>query len=223
MSSKIIVSYDGTANDDDALALARMLARSGASIAVAYVRHAREFDPRREELAQHDAERRLEQGAHWLGAPDIPRHVVISPSTGEGLARLAEREGASVIVFGSDYRTQPGHAEPGTSAQHLLEGGTVAIAVAEAGLRTESGPTIKSIAVTAPDADTAATRTAQAFAEKIGATLIETDDGPAELIVVDSSPDAPEGRIVLSGPTRSMLDAARGSVLVVPKGRTVAP
>jgi hypothetical protein len=223
MSSDLIISYDGTPNDDDALVLGKLLAAAGARPSLAYDRHAQQFDHTSEEIAQHDAERRLEQGAHWLGAPDIPRHVVISASTGEGLARLAEREGASVIVFGSDYRTQPGHAEPGTSAQHLLEGGTVAIAVAEAGLRTESGPTIKSIAVTAPDADTAATRTAQAFAEKIGATLIETDDGPAELIVVDSSPDAPEGRIVLSGPTRTMLDAARGSVLVVPRGRPVTP
>lgn len=223
MSTKIIVSYDGTANDDDALALARMLARAGASIALAYVRHSREFDPRREELAQHDAERRLEQGANWLGGSGIARHVVISPSTGEGLGQLAQREGASMIVFGSDYRTPPGHAEPGTSAQHLLDGGTVAIAVAAAGLRTESDPAISSIAVAAPDADTAAARTARAFAEKIGATLIQIDDEPAELIVVDSSPDAPEGRVVLSGPTRTMLNSAHSSVLVVPRGRPVAP
>jgi nucleotide-binding universal stress UspA family protein len=223
MSTKIIVSYDGTANDDDALALGRMLGRSGVGIALAYVRHSREFDPRREELAQHDAERRLEQGAEWLGNSDIPRHIVISPSTGEGLGRLAEAVGASVIVFGSDYRTTPGHAEPGTSAQHLLEGGTVAIAVAAAGLRTASDPKISSIAVSTPDADTAATRTARAFAEKIGARLIETEDGPAELIVVDSSPEAPVGRVALSGPTRTMLDSAHGSVLVVPQGRPVAP
>ena len=69
MSTDIIVSYDGTSNDDDALALGRMLAAGGASLALAYVRHSREFDPRREELAQHDAERRLEQGAAWLGRP----------------------------------------------------------------------------------------------------------------------------------------------------------
>lgn len=223
MSSTIIVSYDGTANDDDALALGQMLARSGASIALAYVRHSQEFDPRREQLAQYDAERRLEQGAAALGDPSVPRHVVVSPSTSEGLGRLAEREGASVIVFGSDYRTKPGHAEPGTSAQHLLEGGPVAIAVAAAGLRTDSEPGIASIAVSAPDGETAAARTAQALAEKIGARVVASDDGPAELIVVDSSPDAPEGRIALSGPTRTMLNSAQGSVLVVPQGRPLAP
>src|SRR5437763_6302172 len=119
MSAKIIVSYDGTSNDDDALALGRMLANSGVGLALAYVRHSREFDPRREELAQHDAESRLEHGAAGLGDPDAPRHIVVSASTGEGLAKLAESEGASVIVFGSDYRITPGHVEPGATAQYL--------------------------------------------------------------------------------------------------------
>src|SRR5437763_7964487 len=108
MSPTIIVSYDGTPNDDDALALGKMLAQSGASLALAYVRHSREFDPRREELAQHDAERRLQHGASWLGDPQTPQHIVVSASTGEGLANLAESEDASIIVFGSDYRTPPG-------------------------------------------------------------------------------------------------------------------
>ena len=59
MSSDLIVSYDGSPNDDDALALGRLLALTGAALSLAYIRHSREFDPRREELAQHDAERRL--------------------------------------------------------------------------------------------------------------------------------------------------------------------
>ena len=54
MSADIIVSYDGTPNDDDALALGQALAAGGASLALAYVRHSREFDPAREELAAHD-------------------------------------------------------------------------------------------------------------------------------------------------------------------------
>ena len=145
--STIIVSYDGTANDDDALALGRLLAGTGATLELAYVRHSREFDPGREEIAQHDAERRLALGAAWLQDPDLPQHIVISASTGEGLGKLAESEGASLIVFGSDYRTPPGRVEPGTSAQHLLEGGTIAVAVAPAGLRTHADASIESIAL----------------------------------------------------------------------------
>lgn len=216
VSSNLIVSYDGTPNDDDALALGKLLARTGASLALAYIRHSREFDPRREELAQHDAERRLEQGAAWLEDPDIPRHVVFSSSTGEGLEQLAEAEQASVIVFGSDYRTPPGRAEPGTTAQRLLEGGSVAIAVAAAGLRTRSDSGIGTIAVAASGADTTAQDTAEALAGKLGAEVVELGP-PVDLIVVGSQPGASR-RITLSGSTRTLLNTARGSVLVLPSG-----
>ena len=220
VSSDLIVSYDGTANDDDALALGQLLARTGASMALAYIRHSREFDPRREELAQHDAERRLEQGAAWLGDPSIPRHVVFSGSTGEGLEQLAEAEQASVIVFGSDYRTPPGRAEPGTSAQRLLEGGSVAIAVAAAGLRSLGEAGIESIAVAAGD-DPAAQASAQALADKLGAKIVDLGPPTIDLIVVGSQPNASARRITLSGATRTMLNAARGSVLVIPSGTPV--
>jgi nucleotide-binding universal stress UspA family protein len=218
MSADLIVSYDGTANDDDALALGKLLASAGATLALAYIRHSREFDPRREELAQHDAERRLEQGAAWLGDPSIPRHVVFSGSTGEGLEQLAEAEEASVIVFGSDYRTPPGHAEPGTSAQRLLDGGSVAIAIAAAGLRSKADAGITSIAVAAADGDSAPRKSAEALAAKLGAKVVDLGLRTVDLIVVGSQPNASSRRITLSGITRTMLDSARGSVLVLPSG-----
>ena len=216
MSADLIISYDGTPNDDDALALGKLLAGTGASIALAYIRHSREFDPRREELAQHDAERRLEQGVAWLGDPGIPRHVVFSGSTGEGLEQLAEAEDASVIVFGSDYRTPPGRAEPGTSAQRLLEGGTVAIAVAAAGLRTQTDGGIGSIGVVSANGDTSARESAEVLSAKLGATIVELGPPSIDLIVVGSQPNDSSRRIALSGASRTMLNAARGSVLVLP-------
>ena len=216
MSADLIISYDGTPNDDDALALGKLLAGTGASIALAYIRHSREFDPRREELAQHDAERRLEQGVAWLGDPGIPRHVVFSGSTGEGLEQLAEAEDASVIVFGSDYRTPPGRAEPGTSAQRLLDGGTVAIAVAAAGLRTETDAGIGSIGVVSAGGDTAARQSAEALSAKLGATIVELGPPSIDLIVVGSQPKGSSRRITLSGASRTELNTARGSVLVLP-------
>jgi nucleotide-binding universal stress UspA family protein len=218
MSSDLIVSYDGTPNDDDALALGRLLAGTGASLALAYIRHSREFDPAREELAQHDAARRLEQGAAWLGDPSIPQHVVFSGSTGEGLEQLANAEEASVIVFGSDYRTPPGRAEPGTSAQRLLEGGSVAIAVAAAGLRTRPEAGIDSIGVVSADGDTAAQESADALAAKLGAEIVELGPPSIDLIIVGSQPSDSTRRITLSGASRTMLNAARGSVLVLPSG-----
>ena len=219
MSTDVLISYDGTANDDDALALGELLAPNSTSVALAYIRHSPEFDPQREELARHDAERRLEQGAARLGKPDLPRHVVFSGSTGAGLEDLASSEGASLIVFGSDYRTPPGHAEPTTSAQRLLEIGGIGIAVAAAGLRDKPDASINSIAVPAVVEDDSAKQTAEALAQKLGANVRVAEAADADLIVVGSQSGAPAGRVVLSGSARTMLDASRGSVLVVPSGK----
>ncbi len=219
MGAEVIISYDGTANDDDAVALARMLAPAGFRLALAYVRHAREFDARREEIAKADAELRLERGAALLNAFDVTRHIVLGASTGEGLAQLAQSEGAFMIVFGSDYRTAPGHVEPGTTAQHLLDGGSVAVAIAAAGLRTRLEGSIASIAVPAagPTNDVAR-ETAGALAERLGATVVFSPDATADLIVVGSQPDATAGRIAVGGDVRTELNNARSSVLVLPAG-----
>ena len=213
----VIVSYDGTTNDDDALALGRMLGTGAGALSLAYVRHAHEYDPRREEIAQHDAERRLQQGAAWLEDPEIPRHVVVDPSTGAGLGRLAAVEGASLIVFGSDYRTPPGRVEPGSSAQQLLQGGSVAVAVAAAGLRANGQGAIRTIAAAPSGDDDAPRTTAAAIAQALGGRLSSPADPELDLIVVGSAPNATPGRIALSGATRSMLDSARSSVLVLPR------
>jgi nucleotide-binding universal stress UspA family protein len=217
MSALAIISYDGTPNDDDAVALGQMLVPAGFALALAYVRHAREFDPGREELAQHDAEQRLERGAALLGDPQVARHVVVGAATSEVLGELAQSEQASMIVFGSDYRTAPGHVEPGTSAQHLLDGGSVAVAIAAAGLRTKQDAGISSIAVPlAGPTNDAARQTASALAEKSGATVVESPSDPVDLVVVGSQPDAPSGRVVIGGDVRSELNSARSSMLVLP-------
>lgn len=216
MSADLIVSYDGTANDDDALALGALLAGAGARLALAYVRHAREWDPARERIAQHDAERLLAHGAAGLADPDVACHVVVNPSTPAGLEQLAAAEGAVMIVFGSEYRTSPGRAEPGTSAQALLEGGPVAIAVAAAGLRVQPDPALRTVAVARGEQDDAAVHTAGWLAGRLGATLL----GPgadADLVVAGSQAGGPRGRISLGGAARATLNAVRGSVLVVPR------
>jgi nucleotide-binding universal stress UspA family protein len=215
MPLEIIVSYDGTTHDDDALMLGRMLLAAGATLSLAYVRHSREYDPRREEIAQHDAERRLEQGALWLEDPGVARHVVIDPSTGSGLAKLAAAEGAAVVVFGSDYRTSPGRVEPGSSAQQMLDAGAVAVAVAAAGLRTAGHTSIRTISVFPSGEDTAPEETAEALAQALGASISSGQDPAADLVLVGSSASAAPGRVALTGADRGKLDSARSSVLVL--------
>jgi nucleotide-binding universal stress UspA family protein len=216
MTSALIISYDGTANDDDALALGKVLSQTGSSVALAYVRHAREFDPRREQVAQYDAEQRLERGAALIGIP-VTKHVVVGASTGQVLGELAEELGASIIVFGSDYRTPLGRAEPGTSAQRLLENGTVAIAVAAAGLRAKPENSIRSIAVPfAGPINDDARATAQSLATKLGAEVVDASADSIDLIVVGSQQGAPKGHVVVAGEVRNELNSARSSVVALP-------
>lgn len=216
MAADLVISYDGTSNDDDALALGRLFARTGSSVSLAYVRHSREFDPRREEVAQHDAEQRLERGAAQMDAP-VARYVEVGAATGEVLGALAQRVGASIIVFGSDYRTPVGRAEPGTSAQRLLDGGPVAIAVASAGLRAKTDFAIRSIAVPfAGPVNDDARATAAALAASLGAEVVDANAGSVDLIVVGSQAGAPKGHVVVAGEVRNELNSARSSVLVLP-------
>jgi hypothetical protein len=216
MTADLLISYDGTSNDDDAVALGKVLAQSGSSVALGFVRHSREFDARREQVAQHDAEQRLERGAAQMDG-SVARYVEVGAATGEVLGELAQRVCASIIVFGSDYRTPVGRAEPGTSAQRLLEGGRVAIAVAAAGLRAKTDFAIKSIAVPfAGPVNDDARATAAALAAKLGAGVVDASSGLVDLIVVGSQAGAPNGHVVVAGEVRNELNSARSSVLVLP-------
>ena len=93
MSADLIVSYDGSANDEDALALGGLLAASGAKLALAYVRHAHDWNEARERIAQHDAEHMLEQGALGLERPEVDRHVIFHASTPAGLRAARPHRG----------------------------------------------------------------------------------------------------------------------------------
>ena len=69
MSTKIIVSYDGTANEDDAVALGRLFATAGAEVSLAYVRHATEPDSAAR-MSPSTRPALLGRGAALLGDPN---------------------------------------------------------------------------------------------------------------------------------------------------------
>jgi nucleotide-binding universal stress UspA family protein len=216
MSIKIIVSYDGTANEDDAIALGRLLAAAGAELSLAYVRHTHEPAGERETLAQAEAQELLERGVSLLGDPHAGRHVVTDRSTPEGLAALAERLGADVIVFCSDSHTAKGHVSVGNSAERLLEGGRTAIAIAPVDF-AESHPRIQRI-VAVGDRDGGARQTAEALAGALGATVAPVANEEADLLVIDSRPEAEPGHVSLSASAAHLIEIATSSVLVVPRG-----
>jgi nucleotide-binding universal stress UspA family protein len=221
MATKIIVSYDGTNNDRDALALGRVLARGGASLALAYVRHAQEAESGRERDAEQEAEALLASGAGVLGQADIPRHVVVSASTPAGLRDLALAEGADLIVFGSEYRTAPGHVDPQASARRLLDGGPVALALAPSAFAERGDYEVRTIAAIGEDGDPCALETAEGLAAIVGGSVAERATGTADLVVVGSKPGTVTGRVTISAAAEYLIELARCPVLVIPRGVTV--
>jgi nucleotide-binding universal stress UspA family protein len=215
---KILVSYDGTENDTDALALGQLLAGAGGSLALAYVRHAPEPDPEREKAAADQARELLDTGAVWLGDPDVPRHVVISASTPAGLRDLAEREGADLIVFGSEYRTAPGHVQLGTSAQILVEGGPIAVAVAPAGFSSAVPVAVGTIAAVGGTGDPGPGETAASLATQLGAELVARVDQASGLVVIGSKAGTAAGRVTLSAAAQYLLELLLCPALVLPYG-----
>jgi nucleotide-binding universal stress UspA family protein len=223
LSPRAIISYDDTPGDQDALVLGRILADAGASLTLAYVRHATQNERSRELHEERAAEALLERGSRWLDRSDVHTRVVVNASTAEGLRWLAEEEGADIIVFGSDYRTPPGHVAPQHSTQSLLESGPAAVAIAPAQYRSDraaGGIRIHRIGLLAVPGDDATLATARALADSFGATLTR-DEHQVDLLVVGSRIEAPHGQVMISAQAQNEIENATCPVLVVPRGVTI--
>jgi nucleotide-binding universal stress UspA family protein len=218
--TRAIISYDDTANDHDALSLGQVFADAGADLTLAYVRHSTQSAHDRERLEEHDAQALLERGARALGDSSVERRVVVSASTADGLRRLALDEGADIIVFGSDYRTSPGHVAPQKTAQTLLEGGPAAIAIAPANFRSEHVTQFGRIGLLAAPGDDASLETARDLASSLGAR-VSRDEPYVDLLVVGSRTEAPDQRVMITSQAQRAIENASCPVLVVPRGVTV--
>jgi nucleotide-binding universal stress UspA family protein len=218
MATKIIVSYDGSDNDRDALALGKLLGSAGASIELAYVRHALEAEKGRERFAEAEAEALLKAGATALGQPDIPCHVVMSASTSEGLRDLALREGADVIVFGSEYRTAIGHLDPQASARRLMDGGPVALALAPAAFAERTDFAVRTIGAIGDDGDPTAEETAETLSSRFKAAISVRPGNDADLLIVGSKPGGVTGRVTVSAAAEYLIELAACPVIVLRRG-----
>ncbi len=217
--TQVIVSYDGTRNDRDALALGGLFAKAGAAVTLAYVRHAPEPDSARETAAQQEAEHLLAVGAELLGG-GVSQRVALNPSTAEGLAALAGEIGADVIAFGSSHRTPVGRVSPPHTAQQLLERSlNCSLALAPAGLRREPVErSIGTIGVYAGTGDPAAQETAANLAHALGAVVT---DNEADLLVVASRAEAQPGRLLLSSVALEQVEQAHCPLLLLARGATL--
>ncbi len=216
----VIVSYDGTRNDRDALALGRLFDKAGAQITLAYVRHSPESDPQREAAAQADAEHLLASGAELVGAASVGQRVIFNPSTAEGLADLAGELGADIVAFGSSHKTPPGRIEPPHTAQQMLERAVpFSLAIATAGLRREPVEhSIGTVSVFDAEDDPAARATAESLAHALGAVLTA---GESDLLVVASRAAASPGQLLLSSVAMEHIEQADCPVLAVVRGKAI--
>jgi len=217
MATKLIISYDGTNNEEDALALGRLFARAGSEVALAYVRHSREHERELSaDLPQAQAEQLLAKGAELYGDPTVERHVVDDRSTPAGLLALSGQISAQGVVFCSDSHTAPGRVSIGNSARWLLEGSPLAVAIAPAGLYELKPAAFARIACFG-EPDPAALQTAEALAAASGAQLVDRCEGPTSLTIFSSRAEARPGTVALSAAAETALEENRGPVLVLPR------
>ncbi len=208
MQTHVIISYDGTDNDHDALALGRILGDAGARVSLAYVRHAAESDAAAEQAAQTPGR----------GAPRARRPVARSPRgraprrpqrldrRGPVGARRARGRGPHRLRLRLAHRPRPRAARQ--SALRLMDGGPVSIAIAAAGLRDRADAGLRTVAARRRRgrrrrrARRPTARRARRDAAR--AALAEGLD----LLVIGSRPGTPDGRVGLSAASEYVVETA---------------
>ena len=170
MALKAIVSYDDTANDHDALVLGRVLAGRRA----AHARLRAPHDPLRARAAKSSRSMRPRRcsSAAPAGSATSTWHAASSsaPRPARAFSSSPSEEDADLVVFGSDYRTAPGHVLPQHSAQTLLEGGPDGRRRSRRpNYRADRRPRSAAIGLLGDSDDDAAAETAYALAERLGA------------------------------------------------------
>jgi nucleotide-binding universal stress UspA family protein len=139
--STILIGVDDTARSEDAIALARRLARTLAGdLIVAAVTQ----DRAEGRAITHRMAGLLEPG---LDPERIRTAVVPAPSPAQGLHELAEAEQAALIVVGSTHTGRLGRVRPGSTGERLLQGAPCAVAVAPHGYRTRLAERLDTIGV----------------------------------------------------------------------------
>jgi nucleotide-binding universal stress UspA family protein len=136
----VIVGVDGSARSIDALVLAEVFAATlRTRLVIAYVHSLGKLssifsEDEHELIVRGIAESTFEQIREYL--PSVPERrlqLVAETSPAAGLDALAEREHAALLVVGSSHRSTIGRILAGGTAERLLSGASVPVAVAPAG------------------------------------------------------------------------------------------
>jgi nucleotide-binding universal stress UspA family protein len=148
MTAPILVGVDGTGSGLDAVALAARLARTtGDPMIVAGVYPREERPGADDEATRGPAAEALEAARKLLGELTVEYRTTASSSPARGLAELAEREDAGMVVVGSHRSGAFGRVASGGTAERLLHGSSCPVAVAPRGYRRRDEAGLRRIGV----------------------------------------------------------------------------
>ena len=128
-----------------------------------------------------------------------------------------------MIVFGSEYRTAPGHVDPQASARRLLDGGPIAVALAPAGFHELTDYAVGTVGAVGEDGDPCVLETAETIAARHHGTGRAARDRETPTCWWSGrSPGTVNGRVTISAAAEYLIELTRCPVLVLPRGVAVA-
>lgn len=237
---RVLVGIDGSASGLDALALGRTLAGlTGVPLVLGAV-HGYET------LASlfggpgwptpEDSWQWLRRASLELGGDERFRLVTIdADSVAHGLAALADREDARLIVIGTSARSAAGQLRAGTGARRVVHAAGCPVAVAPPGWRawTHAAHPVFGIGTNGAGEAPAALAWAGTLAAAAGAALNvlegdtdECDDAAAarfDLLVVGSGRRGPLGMVLHPGVPAAPTGRTACPLLIIPGGSPAPP
>jgi nucleotide-binding universal stress UspA family protein len=175
----VVVGVDGSEESADALALALKLTQPlKCDLAAVFVHPygplaATLREPKYEQLVKELADSvHAHMRALELPVPERRLQIVSDRSPAAGLQRIAERDGAALIVVGGSRRSRVGRVLPGGTAERLLAGAPCPLAVAPRGYaRSEAELTSVGCAFDGSDESRIALDWARNLTRSLGAQL----------------------------------------------------
>jgi nucleotide-binding universal stress UspA family protein len=216
MFKNVLVGVDGSPNGHDAIALARRLADSDGKLTLAHV-HSGALNPlnavQRDLLREdREASAKLLEAELAVAEVDARLESVEASSPAGGLHRLAEQQGADLLVVGSCRHGVLGRAMLGDDARASLNGAPCAVAVAARGYAEAPTPLAR---VGVAYNGSPESRAALSFAQRLGAA----QRASVEALEVVSIPTMALGGIMFPyvGDTmKTLLDEALARMQALP-------